>query len=126
MEIDDFEYCWNLSITVATNIPNNKTDLTVWNKSNKICKVIEFSCPEDTNITSKAQNINMQIMYPDYQVQMIPIIVGTFDYVPKCLKSYMNNLCFIDKEIKIRINIMQCIVSEGMAKIFKTSLKVNC
>lgn len=111
MEIDDFEYWWNLSIKIATNILYDKPDL-IWDKSNETCKVIKFSYPAGTNIISKAQNKSMHITYPDYQVQIIPIIVGTFDYVPKCLNSYMNNLCFDDKEIKTQMNKMQYIVTE--------------
>ena len=53
MKIDDIEYWSNLSIKTATNIPNNKSVLIVWDKSNKKCKVIEFNCPADANITSK-------------------------------------------------------------------------
>ena len=49
----------------------------------------------------------MQIIYPDYQSQMMPIIVGAIGYVPKCLNSHMNDLGFNDKEIKMHVNKMQ-------------------
>ena len=91
--------------------------MIVHDKSSKICKVIEFTCPADTSITSKVRNKlkniygllirNMQIIYPDYQSQMMPIIVGAIGYVPKCLNSHMNDLDFNDKEIKMHVNKMQ-------------------
>ena len=49
----------------------------------------------------------MQITYPDYQLQVMLIIVGALGYVPKCLNSYMNDLGFNDKEIKMHMNKMQ-------------------
>ena len=55
MKIDDFEYWYNLSIKTGNNIPNNKPDMIVWDKSNEICRVIKFSCSADTNITSKVK-----------------------------------------------------------------------
>ena len=51
-------------------------------------------------------------MNPHYQFQMIPVIISKLDYLPKYLNSYMNNLDFFDKEIK-----MQCTVLSGMVKI---------
>ena len=91
--------------------------MIVHDKSNKICTLIEFTCPADTSITSKVWNKlkntygllirNMQITYPDYQLQVMLIIVGALGYVPKCLNSYMNDLGFNDKEIKMHMNKMQ-------------------
>ena len=60
----------------------------------------------------------MQIMYLGCQLQMILIIVGALGYIPKCLNSYMNDLGLNDKEIKMHLNKMQCIVSSGNAKRF--------
>ena len=131
IKINDFEYWWNLYIETATNIPNNKPDLIVCDKSSEIYNVIQFSCA-DTNITNKVQNklntydlltCNIQIMYPDHQFQLMPIIIGALDYAPKCLNSNMNNLGFNDKEIKMHLNKMQCIVSSGTVKIFRAFLK---
>ena len=40
----------------------------------------------------------MQILYPDYKFNMIPIIVGALGYIPKCLKGYICDLGFDEKE----------------------------
>ena len=59
----------------------------------------------------------MQILCSDYQFQMISIISGALGYRPKCLNSYMYDLSFNDKEIKINLNKMQCLISSGTVKI---------
>ena len=48
---------------------------------------------------------------------MISIIVGAFGYRPKCLNSYMCDLYFNNKEVKMQVNKMQYLVSSGTVKI---------
>ena len=50
---NDKEYWWDTPITTATKIKHNKPDLVIWNKTEKICTIIEFSCPADINISKK-------------------------------------------------------------------------
>lgn len=52
---------------------------------------------------------------------MISIIVGALGYVPKCLNSYMNDLGFNDKEIKMHVNKMQCMSREVQIQCAKRS-----
>ena len=82
---DDREYWWNVSIKTATNVPHNKPDIVMWDKLNKECSILEFSCPADVNISNKVNeknNVhgmlirNMQILHPDYKFNMIPVIFG--------------------------------------------------
>ena len=86
------EYWWNISIKTATKVPHNKPDIVRWNKLNKECSILEFGYRADVNISNKANeknNVygmlirNMQILYPDYKFNMIPIIVGVLEYIPK-------------------------------------------
>ena len=49
------EYWCNISIKTATKIPNNKSDLLLWDRDKKICQVIEFSCPADINSSRKVE-----------------------------------------------------------------------
>ena len=106
-KIDNMEYWWNLPIKTITKVPYNKPDLLVWDRTNKICTVVEFSCPSDINIGTKVEEKNnhyaplirnMQIMYPEYRFNMVPIIIGALGYVPKCLQEYMELLGFTKKE----------------------------
>ena len=99
-KIGDKEYWWNISIKTATKIPHNKPDLVIWDKANKLCSIVEFSCPADINITQEVNDKinllirNLQIMYSQYKFNMIPIIVGAIGYIPKCLASYLLDLGF--------------------------------
>ena len=72
-KVGDKEYCWNISIKTATKILHNKPDLVIWDKANKLCSIVEFSCPAYINITQTVNdkiNVyellirNLQIMYP--------------------------------------------------------------
>ena len=94
---------WNISIKTATKISHNKPDLGIWDKANKMCSIVEFSCPADINIMQKANNkisvyglliCNFQIMYPQYKFNMISIIVAALGYIPKSLTSYLPDLGF--------------------------------
>ena len=66
---------------------------------------------------------NMQIIYPDYRLEMMPIIVGALGFVPSCLFNYMTILGFEKKEALRHINKMQAVVSDGTVKICKTFFK---
>ena len=131
-KIGDKEYWWNISIKIATKIPHKKPDLVIWDKENKMCSIVEFSCPADINIMQKVNdkiNVygisihNLQIMYPQYKFNMIPIIVGALGYIPKCLTSYLQDLGFDGNEATVHIMKMQNIVACGTVKICKTFLR---
>ena len=81
-----------MSIKTATKIPLNKSDLVVLVKANNLCSIVEFSCPADINITQKVNgkiNVygllrrNLQVMYPQYKFNVIPVIVGALGYILK-------------------------------------------
>ena len=87
----NIEYWWNLSIKTAIKTKNNKPDLIIWNSEVKNCKVVEFSCPADINVSKKVsekENIygplirSMQLLYTHYKFEFIPIIVGTLRSIP--------------------------------------------
>ena len=132
-KIGDKEYWWNISIKTATKIPHIKPDLVIWDKANKLCSIVEFSCPADINIMQKVNNkinvyglliCNLQIMYPHYKFNMIPIIVRALGYILKCLStSYLQDLGFDKNESTVHIMKMQNIVAPGTVKICKTFLR---
>ena len=131
---NQYEYWWNLSVKTVTKIPHNKPDLIIWNQEKLVCSVVEFSCPSDVNITKKVDEKlntygplirNLQIMYPKYKFGMIPIIVGAMGYIPVCLKSYVMQLGFSQKESLKMIRKLQAISAAGTVKIAKTFLKFS-
>ena len=128
------EYWWNISIKSATKIPHNKTDLVIWNKESKLCSIIEFSCPLDTNIGRKVNGKletygplvrNLQILYPDYKCEVAPIIIGAMGYVPKSLINYLKMIGFDERESKTLTRKLQIKSISGTVKIYKTFLSFS-
>ena len=128
--VKHMEYWWNITIRTATKIPHNKPDLIIWNHENVVCTVVDFSCPLDSNITKKvAEKKNnygplirsMQIMYPNYKFEMIPVIIGCLGYVQHDLK-------IDDKEIPFLVRRLQIALFSGtvnICKVFSTSTMLN-
>ena len=127
------KYWWDISIK-TTKILHNKPDLVIWDKANKLCSIVEFSCPADVNIMLKVNekiNIygllihNLQIMYPQYKFNMILITVGALGYIPKFLLLYLQDLGFNENESPVHIGKMQNIAVCGTVKICKTHYTKN-
>ena len=125
------EYWWNLSIKAAIKTKNNKPDLIIWNNEVKTCQVVEFSCPADINVSKKVsekENIygplirSMQLLYPDYKFEFIPIIVGALGSIPTCLLQGIERLGFTGKQSNRIINVLQQKSIIGTVKICKTFL----
>ena len=128
-KIGDYEYWWNVPIKTSTKLPHNKPEILIWNKKTKTCSVIEISCLADVNKSRKTNEKlqkyapllrNLQMMYNDYQFEMIPIIIGAFGFVPNDLKTSRENLNFDKKETKSLIRNLQAITVSGTVKIAKT------
>ena len=68
--------------------------MIIRNKETKSCTVIECSYPRDTNIGRKVpERLEkysplvkiFQILYPEYEYEVAPIIIGAMGYVSKSL-----------------------------------------
>ena len=127
---NDKEYWWDTPITTAAKIKHSKPELVIWNKTEEICTIIEFSCPADINnskkIAEKTDNYgplirNLQIMYPQYRLMFVPIIVGAFGWVPKSLKDELQ--CLGINDIDSFTRKLQVFSVSGTVKIFRTFLK---
>ena len=40
---------------MALKFPHSRPDLVIWNTKDKMCSIVRFSCPADTNITKKKE-----------------------------------------------------------------------
>ena len=127
----NIEYWWNLSIKTAIKTNNNKPDLIIWNSKVKTCQVLEFSCPVDINVSKKVSERensygplirSMQLLYPDYKFEFIPIIVGALGSIPACLLQCIERLGFTGKESNRTINVLQQKSVTGTDNICKTFL----
>ena len=131
---NEYEYWWNVSLKTITELPHNKPDVVIWNYNEKPCIIIAFSCPADINISRKIdENMNtygpllrnLQSLYPEYKLEMIPIVIGALGYVPNCLTQYLRQLGFNIIELRKIIRKMQNISVSGTVKICKAFLKFN-
>ena len=127
--VKHMEYWRNITIKAATKIPYNKPGLVTWNHEEAVCTVVNFSCPLDSNITKKVAEKkknygplirNMQIMYPNYKFEMIPVITGCLVYVQNDLKTHMKQLSFDDKEILFLVRRLKIASISGTVSICKS------
>ena len=125
------EYWWNISVRTACKVPHNKPDLIIWNHKEKICTVIDFSCPLDFNLDKKTEEKivhygpliqQIQLMYCEYKSEMVPIIVGCFGNVCKNLNTYLKQTGFNEKKTSTLIRRLQIASITGTVKICKLFL----
>ena len=109
---------------------NNKPDLIIWNSEIKICQVVDLVVPQTSMFlrNSEKENIygplirSMQLLYPDYKFEFIPIIVGALGSIPTCLQQGIERFGFTGKESNRIINALQQKSFIGTVKICKTFL----
>ena len=130
----NLEYWWNISIKTATKIPHNKPGLILWDRDEKICQIIEFSCPADINVSSKIEEKvatygplvrNLQIMYKDYRFKMLPVVVGALGTIPNATKESLKEMKFSKIEINKLLRKLQNNSVRGTVKICKTFMKFS-
>ena len=119
------EYWWNITI---------KTAKKPWNHENIVCTVVDFSCSLDSNITEKVAEKknnygplirNMNIMHPNYNFEMIPLVISCLGYVQNDLEMYMKQLGFDDKEILFLVGRLQIATISGTVNIRKAFFNFN-
>ena len=132
--VEHMDYWWNIPIKTATKIPHNKPDLIIRNHEKFVSTVVKFSYTLDWNITKKVaekKNIyeprirNIQIMYPNYKFEMIPVVIGCLGYVQKDLKTHMKQLGFHDKEIPFLVRRLQIASISGTINMCKAFFNFN-
>ena len=134
VELNTRRSWWNITIKTAAKIPHNKPDLIIWNHQKVVCTVVDFSCPLDSNITKKVAEKknnyeplirNMQIMYPNYKLEMIPVVIGCLGFVQSDLEMYMKQLRFDNKEILFLVRRLQIASMSGTVNTCKTFFNFN-
>ena len=110
------EFWWNVSITTLAKVKHNKPDLLIWCRDTKTCKIVEFSCPADVNVTKKIQEKEdnyappicmLQVTYPEYRFSFIPVILGAMGAIPIDLKSNTKKLGFDENEAAKLMKMIQ-------------------
>ena len=117
-----------------TEIYGVKSNLVISNRDTKVYTNVECCYLLDINITEKIneklevyQSLvrNLQISHYCYKFKIVPIVVETMEYVPKCLVIYLKIVAFEGKEIKLLLRRMQVKSISGSVTICKTFLHFN-
>ena len=124
-------FWWNVKVKTTINVKNNRPDLIIWGLNSKECQVVEFSCPGDINVIRKIQEkentynpllCNLQILYPEYSYQVIPIVIGALSSIPCNLKDNLKCMGFYEKEVNKQTKMLQIYIF----LIVKSFLKFKC
>ena len=108
--------------------------MLLWDHDEKICQVIEFSCPADINLSRKVEEKvaaygpltrNLQIMYKDYNFKMLPVVVGALGAIPNASKESLKEMKFSKTKIYKLLRKLQINSVRGTVKICKTFLKFS-
>ena len=115
---------WN-----PAKVKHNKPNLLIWCRDTKTCKIVEFSCPEDENVTKKIQEKEdnygpfirmLQVTYLEYKFSFIPVIVRAMKAIPIDSKSNIKKLRFDENEAVEMMEMIQQKTIIGSVKICKT------
>ena len=126
---DQMEFRWNVSITMPAKVKHNKPDLLIWCHDIKTCKIVEFSCPPDVNVTKKIQQKEdnygplicmLQVTYLEYRLLFIPVIVRAMGATPTDLKLNIKKHGFGENEAVKMMKMIQKKSIIGSVKICKT------
>ena len=100
----------------------------------KICQVIEFSCPADVNVLRKVEERvsaydplirNLQIIYKDYRFKIIPAVVGALGNIPNTTKESQKKMKFSKIEINKLLRKLQKNSVRGTLNVSKTFFKFS-
>ena len=107
--VNNKEPRWNVPVKTSLNVPRNRLGIIVWDKTQKLCDVIEFRCSGDINIAYKVlekesiygQSIkNMKMIYENHNFMFIPIIIVALGHVPKYIFTNIQNFGYTKNEPK--------------------------
>ena len=80
---DVLEIWWDIKIETSPSVPSTKPDIVVWNKTEKICLIIDVSLDENIGKQEKIKidkytelMVYLQRLYSEYSFQIRPIVLG--------------------------------------------------
>ena len=123
------EFWQNASITTPANVKHNKPDLLIWCRDPKTCKIVEFTCPADVNVTKKIKEKEdnygplirmLQVKNPEYRFSFIPAVVDAKEVIPRVLISNIKKFGFDKSEATKMVKRIQQKSIIGYVKTCKT------
>ena len=113
---------------------HNKPDIVVWEKDNKLCKIVDICVSLDENVHTQEKRkkalyvqlaVALACMYPNYQYEIVPIVLGATGLVTESLVTNLKELKFTDKSIKDIIPRMQRKALIGSMHIMKSAMSMK-
>ena len=117
---------WDFPIQTDKTLEHNRPDITVIEKNNKRCLIIDPSCPFDTRIEGKEEekcdnycDLKYEIarIWKMKEVEVIPVVIGALGSVTKNFEKWLQKL---DLEITVEMLQKPCLL--GTARIIRKVL----
>ena len=126
-ETDNVTILWDYSIQTDRKIKVNKPDITINNKRDKTCKLIDVKIPADKSISvAKFEKLSK---YKDLEIEVeklwhiktvtIPVVIGTLGMIKKGTKKYLEKI-----PGSLNLAQMQKIALTGTAYILRKTLSM--
>ena len=130
---NQLEVWWDQEIKTTRKVKQNRPDMTIWNNVDMTCKIVEVTCPLDTNLQQAyelkqpkyIQLISqMQILYPKYKFSTVIIVVGGMGAIPKNFHENLRKLNIQEERLNTVQQRIQKAAIIGTIKICKTVMKM--
>ena len=119
---------WNYSFPTVRLIQANRPGIVLLDHQTKVMYVIEFLAPAETNITLKEEEkrtkyrdlrYELQVLYPDYSVRMVVLIIGVLGGMRPTLLSALKTIPACQKSAEWLAGQMQKAVILGSLRLLR-------
>ena len=128
---DNQEIWWDKYVKTANKVKKNRPDITIWDTQKKICQIVEVSVPLDLSQVREDKESKylllisqMQQMYNNYKIEVIPVLVGALGSIPHGLKQNLQRIGIDKARIKTVTQRIQKAALIGSVKVCKAALKM--
>ena len=129
LESEDCKILWDFPLQTDKQLEHNRPDITVVEKKDKICKLIDPSCPFDTRIEKKEEekctnysDLKYEIarIWKMKKVDVIPVVIGALGTVTKNFDKWLERL-----ELDLTVEMLQRPCLLGTARIIRKVLDIK-
>jgi hypothetical protein len=91
---------WNQGVQTDREVLENRPDIIIKNKKDKICLLIDVTIPSDRNVIQKESEKKLKYKHLSIEIQrmwnmkcfIIPVITGATGFVTRRLKNYLETI----------------------------------
>ena len=130
---DNQEIWWDKYVKTANEVKKNRPDITIWDTQKKICQIVEVSVPLDMNLNQLREDkeskylpliSQMQQVYNNYKIEVIPVLVGALGSIPHGIKQNLQRIGIDKARIETITQRIQKAALIGSVKVCKTAFKM--